>query len=380
MGRWLATYRSSLCNCSFLFDRDKVGILETSRLLQTMSLVHRTWSCPAQHALKSLPLYLGQLNIRKLLSHPWCSPGTRFIDAMFRKPVMTDNHYIEAFDIVTSRISTLSSLSYESCFSTASDLDKALESISRLRNLRNLHIHVEVLRMSLDQTSSLFITVSSMRCLETLSIKGGIIYMSYPPGNTDNSSRLQSLSPPATLKTIVLEDSNLPQSYLSWLLETREEYCPESLTLTINNHRFACDVVAAIPTTLSVLKELEVTNALGLPKGVRKDDELYSIIINNCSKITKLRIRSWSDQYTYNIPKDQETETRIPSTVEVLHTSDLHDLFILGLIDSRPRPSSLQRIHRHHYAGVREDFTKLRNRCEETGLNLEDFRREELYE
>lgn len=366
-----------------LYRTKETGLPEASELLETMSLVHRTWSGPAQHALRSFPMNLNLWNIHAFSSHPWCSPGTRFIDTVLCAPPANDScrpEQIETFDVVTSRTSTVSSLFFKSSSLTIGDIDKVIECFSRLRNLRNLRICLETTRkqealLSLKQTGSLFITLSSLRCLEALSIEGQIVQTSRSPENVDN---FFPLSPPATLKAIALGLSALPQSYLSWLLETRGDYCPEIITLTINSPQYALDVAAAIPSTLSVLKEIDILNTLEYYKSAHVVDEINATVINKCSEVTKLTIRS--NSVDLRDLGNREPLTRIPITVEVLQTSGLDDLFVIKLLDSRPKPSSLQKILRH-YHGTRSDFIILRNRCEETGLKLEVFHLEQaLYE
>ena len=237
------------------YESDSWHVLQTT--LKAMSLVHRTWTEPAQRTLRRRIILTCRRSLRSFARSPACGTGVREFAykipksetcTFFHEASVAREHWTTLASVV-SRLTTLRflSLSIESAhLADLSGLDAVLEAVEGLKTLEGLWLHSA--RDHCPYLPKLCSTISKLPNLRFLSIWNWTC-SKRPPASSSSPTALEvvnmpeknlfELTPPKTLKALQLRDDYLttPPMFLAWLFQPRGSYSLDTLDLHITFSR-----------------------------------------------------------------------------------------------------------------------------------------------
>ncbi|OCB89088.1 hypothetical protein A7U60_g3771 [Sanghuangporus baumii] len=216
-----------------------------------MSLVHRSWTEPAQRALRRRIVLTNRRTLRGFARSPACGTGVREfvykipkseVCTFFHEASVSREHWCTLASVI-SRLMTLRyfCLSVESAhLADLSGLDVVLNAIEGLKSLEGLWMLS--IRDHCPYLPKLCATISKLPDLRILGIwnwtcprrpSGGL------GDSQERQERILELTPSSSLRVLQIRDEYLttPPAYLSWLFQPRKSYSLETLDLHITFSR-----------------------------------------------------------------------------------------------------------------------------------------------
>lgn len=351
-----------IINDPLLRNREKSMARWALRSLQAMSLVHRTWTTPAQQARRYHPmtLKLGD-NILKFLDNPFCGPWTQWIELEYPAEHSSSQRYKREFESLVYRAPNICSLILKGIIKDDVQIETFTRCISQLRNLRNLNIRADYTGfptlVGTARIVSLVEMISSLPCLEVYSFKWKNNISARGHLDARHTTRLEIITPPSTLKTLVLDDLDAPLTYLKWLLESRGDYRPDHISLTIRQsfQNTGLQLLTSMSTTLSRLRESDINIfsdqwlSAHYPRAGSSVDRLLVTILNSSQNLQRLKLTERVPEfpvsmYGENTNTEFETGLKLPATLQIFDATDVEDKFLSVLVSARELPSSLRTV------------------------------------
>lgn len=303
-------------------------------LLKNISLVHRTWTKPAQDILRSR-VYLGRpSSIARFLSSLKAVEQVRELQDWHMEFSNIFNKAEEEMDveplmrILYGRLSNLRALSISI---GRPDTDAVLSPLDFMlpgSSLRSLHVHGIWTCCSLTKLCEV---ITNMPRLSVLSIIGHTFWDD--TNAADYSLPDYILSPPPSLTKLLfsyycLGGRTLPEKILTWLFRPRGDYALRELRLHVHKdhsepHAFRT-LISPLSCALGPSLETLVLH-LNLPRETSYTDIVN--LIHTCSSLRHLHLHA-----------DQNAEIptfSLPSSLETLHISGMRNGHRAGLVDQR---------------------------------------------
>ena len=260
--------------------------------LRNMALVHRSWTEPAQRALRR-NIILDGSDMRRFLRHPFCGPWIQ--EFRFRDGVIPHDHH-ETFVQLSSvllQACNISDLFVKICklrhVKIFSDFFKTVQSMP---SLRKLHISCFIPDSDLIQyqgdeypkLSDLFDVLPHMTRLEWLTLTA---WQYNQRRDSTLPDRFHSTTPPSSLKTVAFSDDEMriPSEYISWLVNARGEFQPRCLRF--GGREDPTGVPRLLQAALDSLPTLEILELHCL----LQDDfylENFKAYVDRCAKLRVL--------------------------------------------------------------------------------------------
>lgn len=263
--------------------------------LERMSLVHRTWTIPAQQALRRCAIVKYKSHQSGSRSHPLIaastSPCLAFADTFVfeNEELLSEDEMILLKGIITYPYQrTLQNLHLELVLDSADRRSRSkahrssnsaaegLDCIGTLESLKKLSLRFEVRRINdLDERNkfveSACFVITHLHCLQAFRMLGEV-YTVDDASDFEVSSRLAHAHPPPSLKSLCIGLEHPQARILSWLTTPRAGYQLEHLTLFPSTREHDSEL-STIRLSVPFLKSLSIYAPCYLSTGHNEEVE-----------------------------------------------------------------------------------------------------------